>query len=92
MTSRMHEPFETPQRLGVAQHLRTKAFPIDLPRDDDARKRRLDRCRSVSGIEVSDGLVGVKCRDAKLSEHASDRRFPHRDRACQSSNDHCADS
>ena len=70
---RMHEPFKTPQRLGVAQHLRSKAFAIDLSRDDNARKRRLDRCRPLSGVEVSDGLVGVKCRDAKLGEHGPRR-------------------
>ena len=65
---RMHEPLKTPERLGVSQHLRSKALAIDLSGDDNAWKRRFDRCRPLSGIEVSDGLVGVKCRDAKLSE------------------------
>jgi hypothetical protein len=89
---RMHDPFKTPKGLSVAQHLRSKALAIDLSGDDNARKGGLDHSRALSSVEVSDGLIGVKCWDAKLGEHAGDGRFPHRDRACQSGNDQCADS
>ena len=88
----MHQPFEALQRLRVAQHPRSKALPIDLARDHDARKRRLDRLRALAGVEVAHGVIGVECRDAELSEHGRDCGFPHRDRARQADDDHCAAS
>ena len=72
----MHKTFEALQRLRVAQHPRSKALAVDLARDHDAWKRRLDRFRPLAGVEVANGVVGVECRDAKLGEHAATVDFP----------------
>src|ERR1700691_2413800 len=86
---RMHQPFKALQRLCITQHPRSQSLAINLARDRDAWKRRLDRFRPVSGVESAHGVIGVECGDAELGEHAGDGRFPHRDRACQAGNDHC---
>src|SRR5271168_5634257 len=62
----MHQAFEPPQRIRVAQYARSEALAVDFSLDHDAWKRRLDRFRVRAGVKLSHSLVGVECRDAEL--------------------------
>ena len=85
---RMNQTFEPLQRIRIAQYARSEALAVDFPLDHDARKGGLDRFRVPAGVELSHRVVGVESRDAQLGEHGRDGRFPHRNRARQSNDDH----